>query len=81
MTHSAQEIEHWLVTRLSTLTGLAPEEIRVNEPVIRLGLDSVAVVTLATELEAWLGYRFRTNPLDDHPTIKALARFLAQQIA
>jgi acyl carrier protein len=46
-----------------------------------LGLDSVALVTLAFDLEKWLGYRFRSNPLNDHPTIAALSRFLAQQAA
>jgi acyl carrier protein len=79
MTHSAQEIQDRLVAHLSRLTGLPPREIDVTEPYRRYGLDSVAVVTLVADLESWLGCRFRENPLEEHPTIESLARFLAQQ--
>ena len=50
-------------------------------PLARHGLDSVALITLAADLEKWLGYRFRENPLDGYPTIAALARFLAEETA
>lgn len=79
MTRSAQEIQDRLVAQVSRLTGLAPEEIDVGEPYRRYGLDSVAVVTVVADLEAWLGCRFRENPLEDHPTIASLARYLAEQ--
>lgn len=81
MSRSQQEIRDWIVSRVSGLTGLAPGEVNVNEPLLRLGLDSVAVVALVAELEEWLGYRFRENPLDAYPTIVALAKFLAGQVA
>ncbi len=81
MTPSAQEIQDWLRDRLSRLTDVAPEAIDPAEPMLRYGLDSVAVVALVTDLESWLGYRFRENPLPDHPTIAALAHFLAEQVA
>jgi acyl carrier protein len=79
MTRSAQEIQDWLVARVSSLTGVAPAEIDVSESLLRYGLDSVAVVALAADLEAWLGYRFRENPFEEHPTIASLAQFLAEQ--
>ncbi|HXG11384.1 MAG TPA: acyl carrier protein [Gemmataceae bacterium] len=79
MSRSAQEIADWMVNRVSALTGLPPEAVSVSEPLLRYGLDSVALVALTTDLEAWLGYRFRENPLEEHPTIEALARFLAEQ--
>jgi myxalamid-type polyketide synthase MxaE and MxaD len=81
VTHSAADIEAWIVNRVAGLTGVPPQDIDVHEPFLRYGLDSVAVVTLAADLETWLGYRFRSNPLDEHPTIAALARFLAEQTA
>jgi acyl carrier protein len=81
MTASAQEIQDWLVARISTLTGVAPADVDVRAPLTRHGLDSVALVALAADLEKWLGHRFRENPLDAHPTIEALARFLADQVA
>lgn len=77
MNRSAQEIQDWLVGRVSNLTGLAPAEIDVEEPYHRHGLDSVTMVMIFTDLEAWLGRRFHENPLHEHPTIASLARFLA----
>jgi acyl carrier protein len=81
MSRSAEEIRSWLTGRVSELTGLPPAEIDENEPLLRLGLDSVGVVTLASDLEKWAGYRFRENPLEQYPTIKALAEFLAAETA
>ena len=81
MTRSAEEIRAWIVGRVSDLTEIPPEEIDVRQPVLRFGLDSVALVRLASDLETWLGYRFRENPLEAHPTIEALANFLAEQPA
>jgi len=76
MNPSAQEIQDWLVNRISNLTGLAPEAIDVNEPYYRHGLDSVTMVLILTDLETWLGRRFRENPLPEYPTIASLAHFL-----
>jgi acyl carrier protein len=81
VSRSEQEIQDWIVARVGGLTGMAPGEINVNEPLLRFGLDSVAVVALVAELEQWLGYRFRENPLDEYPTVAALSRFLAGQVA
>jgi acyl carrier protein len=79
MTRSAQEIQDWIVARISALTKVPAREIHVSEPFLRYGLDSVAVVALVAELEDWLGYRFTSDPLEDHATVEALARFLAEQ--
>jgi acyl carrier protein len=78
---SAPEIQDWLVARVSALAEVPPDEVDVRAPLTRHGLDSVALVALAADLEKWLGYRFRENPLDAHPTIEALARFLAEEVA
>jgi acyl carrier protein len=79
MTRSAQEIREWIIQRLSRLTELDPAELDVQEPILRYGLDSVNLVVLAADLEEWLGFRFRENPLNDHRTIEALAQYLAEQ--
>ncbi len=81
MSRSRQEIQDWIVARVSALTGVPTAEIAVHKPLLRCGLDSVAVVALASDLETWLGYRFQENPLDEYPTIEALAGFLAEQVA
>jgi acyl carrier protein len=93
VTRSAKEIQDWMSERLSRLMGVLPQDIDPREPIRRYGLDSVALVTFTTDLEDWLAtpgqptgeplprYRFHSNPLDDHPTVEALAAFLAQETA
>jgi acyl carrier protein len=81
VTATAAEIQAWIVDRVSTLTEIPAEEVDVRAPLTRHGLDSVALVALATDVEKWLGYRFRENPLDEHPTIEALSQFLAAEVA
>ena len=81
MTRSAQEIQDWLVARLSRATGLPPQEIDVRQPLLSYGLDSMAVLALTADLGKWLGYRFEEDPLDEYPTIDALAAFLAEETA
>ncbi|HJZ54308.1 MAG TPA: acyl carrier protein [Gemmataceae bacterium] len=81
MTPTAGEIEAWMVARVGALTGVPPQAVDARAPLTRHGLDSVALIALAADLEKWLGYRFRENPLADHPTIEALARYTAEKVA
>jgi acyl carrier protein len=81
MSRSQQEIQDWLVGRVGAMVGVQPAEVNPSVPLRRFGLDSVALVHVALDLEEWLGYRFRGNPLHDHPTIESLAHYLAEQSA
>jgi len=81
MTPTAEEIQTWIVARVSHLTNVPAAEVDAGAPLTRHGLDSVALIALAADLEKWLGYRFRQNPLVAHPTIDALARFLSDEVA
>lgn len=81
MTRSPGEIQDWIAARVAALTGLEPAAVDPDAALSRHGLDSVAVVTLVSELEAWAGYRFRENPLDRHPTIRGVAGYLAERLA
>jgi acyl carrier protein len=81
MSPTPREIEEWIVARVSGLTGVPAAEVDPSAPLTRHGLDSVALITLAADLEKWLGYRFRENPLDRYPTIAALSAYLAEQLA
>ena len=78
---SADEIRHWLLTKLSGLLGTPPAEIDVDQPLVGIGVDSMQFVVLVGELEQWLGCRFSDNPLIDYPTISTLSNYLADQLA
>lgn len=78
MTATSEEIQAWLINRVSTLTGIPAGDIDVNEPIERLGLDSIQMLVLTADLETWLGFRFRADPLEEHPTIATLATFIAK---
>jgi acyl carrier protein len=80
MTPSVEEIRAWIVARISHLTAVPPAEVDVEAPLTRYGLDSVAMIALAADLEKWLGLRFRENPLADNPTTESLAHTLAEQV-
>lgn len=78
---SATEIQHWLVNRLSEIQQLEPKDVQLDQPLVRMGLDSMQSVVLIGELEQWLGCRFTGNPLANYPTISTLCDFLADQLA
>jgi acyl carrier protein len=78
MSPTSHEIEAWLIDRLGRLTGVPADQIDAREHFRRYGLDSVAIEGLVADLEAWLGHRFRENPLDEHPTIASMAQYLAE---
>jgi acyl carrier protein len=74
-----EAVQEWIVTRVSELTGIPPNEVDVEAPIERAGLDSIQMLVMTGDLENWLGFRFRGDPLDEFPTIAALARFVAAQ--
>jgi acyl carrier protein len=75
---SAIEIERWLVDHLAEELQVAPETIRVDQPILAQGVDSMHAVAIVAKLEDWLGIRFQSDPLEAAPSIAALARSLAQ---
>lgn len=81
MSRSALEIEEWLVANVSRLTGTPAEEIDREARLDRAGLDSVSMVVLVVDLESWLGIRLGVNVLDVFPSVRELARFLAEKAA
>jgi acyl carrier protein len=78
---TSDDIRNWIVTRVAERLQVAPEQIRSDEPLIDIGLDSMEFVALVGELERWLGVRFRDNPLIDYPTLDTLSSYLADQLA
>ncbi|MCI0394193.1 MAG: AMP-binding protein, partial [Chloroflexi bacterium] len=71
------KIESWLVEQLATRVNLSPAGIDIRQPFAAYGLDSVQAVSLAGELESWLGRSLPPTLAWDYPTIAELAAHLA----
>lgn len=78
---SSAEIECWLITYLSELLDISPDEVDVQVTFDSYGLDSAAAVGLTGELADWLTIDLEPTLLYEYPTIKKLAEFLAMELA
>ncbi|MBE9065655.1 alpha/beta fold hydrolase [Leptolyngbya cf. ectocarpi LEGE 11479] len=70
-------IQAWLEAKLSTLLRMPPQAINPQMSLVQYGLDSLTLVTLASELEEWLGFQLPSQVVYEHPTMAALAHALA----
>lgn len=69
---SISDIENWLVNYLAKLLDVSPQEIDINVPFDRYGLDSSAAISLTGDLEEWLGQEIDPTILYEYPTIKKI---------
>lgn len=76
-----QAIQHWLSSYLSEQLLIEPQEIDIQLPLEDYGLDSVEMLSLTGALEDWLGYQLSPDLVYEYPTIKELARHLAEKSA
>jgi len=72
-------IREWCVRYLAQTLDMPAEAISPDDKFTRLGLDSATALQLVGDLEEWLGLLLEPEVIDDHPTIAALARYLAGQ--
>ncbi|HEY6119125.1 MAG TPA: aminotransferase class I/II-fold pyridoxal phosphate-dependent enzyme [Pyrinomonadaceae bacterium] len=78
---SEERIKEWLIVKLAERLKTDPSNIRTDEQFASYGLDSVAAVSLSSEMEDWLGRRLSPNLLWDQPTIDRLSHYLASGIS
>jgi acyl carrier protein len=72
-----RELERRLVAWLAPRLGVDPAKLSTTEPLARYGLDSRAAVDLSGELESWFGGRIPATIAYAHPSVSALAAYLA----
>ncbi|MFH7029831.1 MAG: acyl carrier protein [Heteroscytonema crispum UTEX LB 1556] len=80
-TLSAEDIQAWLISKLSQELELDPDEIDIQEPFARYGLNSMTAVSLSGDLESWLNIKLPATLAWDYPTIELLAENLENQLA
>lgn len=72
------KIREWLVSYMSYLLEIEPEQVGVETTFARYGLDSSAAIVLTGDLGDWLGIQLEPTLVYDYPTIAALADHLAE---
>ncbi len=75
---STGEIQSWLRERIADEIKTEPEAVSVHIPFTNYGLDSIVIVTLATDLEDWLNVSLDPTVFWEYPTIETLSRWLAE---
>lgn len=76
-TASAGAIRSFLIERIAQRLRLDPSALDSRQPLAGFGLDSLAAVQLAGELEEWLKRPLSPVLIYDYPSIDALALHLA----
>jgi acyl carrier protein len=71
------EIERWLVAQLAQRLELLPGDIDPTVAFADLGVDSIAAVNVAAQMQADLDLTLADTALWDYPTIRDLATHLA----
>jgi acyl-CoA synthetase (AMP-forming)/AMP-acid ligase II/acyl carrier protein len=75
-----ENIEEWLLDKLVSSLGIAPEEIDFEEPWVNYGLDSSLAISLTGELEKWLNLDLETTLFWEYPKISELVIYLVQEV-
>ena len=76
---SHEEIRAWLLARIARHCQIAESEIDSTRPINSYVMDSVSAVSIATELQTWMGRTLSPTVLYDSPSIEVLAERLHDQ--
>jgi acyl carrier protein len=77
-TFNVEDIQAYLIAKLSEELELDQQDIDIQEPFASYGLNSMTAVSLSGDLESWLGTKLPATLAWDYPTIEALANHLTQ---
>ncbi|MBO1071877.1 MAG: acyl carrier protein [Dolichospermum sp. DEX189] len=77
---NATKIQTWLVSEISSLLGVNPEEINIREPLDSYGLDSAQTIVIASKAEKFLGFKLSLIHLWYYPTIEELSLRLSEEL-
>lgn len=73
------DIANWLTQQLSEKLNVNKIEVSKDKPFADFGLDSIAAVNIAGELEDWLDVEIEVTLLWDYPTINALSEYIVEE--
>lgn len=73
------DIRERMIELVASALASSPQAIRSDTLFSKLGVDSVAVVDIARQLEMWLQLEIDPTVAWDYPTIDAMALYLEEQ--
>ncbi|HEX6288979.1 MAG TPA: amino acid adenylation domain-containing protein [Herpetosiphonaceae bacterium] len=73
------ELQSWLAAHLARSCGVAPDQIALDQPITRYGLDSMAAIELLHGIETQTGAVLSIAALLQGPSIAELAAAIAAQ--
>ncbi len=76
---SEEVIRDWLVSSISEITKLRPNQIDIRQSFDQYGMDSLQAVCLSGDLADWLREEVSPTVVWDYPTVELLARHLADR--
>lgn len=71
----------WLRARLADLLGLEVEDIDLERPITDYAIDSRQALVLVGDVEDLLGRKLAATLTWDHPTLAAMAAYIARELA
>jgi acyl carrier protein len=78
MKRSPEEIQQWLTTKIAGTLGIYVDEIDVQGPISKLGLDSVTALDITGEMGEWLGRDLSPTLLYKYPSIEEISKYLGR---
>ena len=78
---TSEDLEYWMIRRLSQYLKVAPAEIDPEALFTALGIDSSIAVSMTGDLAQSLGVDLEPHLLWEYPSIESLAQYLAHHLA
>lgn len=76
MKQNVESIQEWIISQLVQHTGVPKDNIDLDQPFSRYGLDSIDSVTLTVDIGKWLNVSLPSTILWDYPTVEKLSSHL-----
>lgn len=76
----AATVECWLGEWLVARAGVSPDDLAADKEFKDYGLDSMTAVELSGELEDWSGVELTPIVAMEHPSMRAMSRYIAGQL-
>ena len=70
----------WLKEQLGKACNMASNQIQSTDSIARFGIDSVVLVTIAVDLEEFLGKEIDPTIFYEFDTIEALSTYIVEEI-